>query len=63
MLMLLCPKCGNHINSNIIYVAGEPKLIYTCNCGYTNRDEEVYYTTTIDIDTVKDNRNLTSNHT
>lgn len=63
MLMLHCPKCGNCINSNIIYVAGEPKLIYTCNCGYTNRDEEVYYTTTIDIDTVKDNRNLTTNHT
>ena len=63
MLIFRCPKCGNYIQSNIVYVAGNPVFTYICNCGYTNRDQEVYYTITTDIDTVKDNRNLTTNHT
>ena len=63
MLLLNCPKCGNYIQSNIIYVAGIPKLIYICNCGYTNRYEEIYYTTDIDTNNIKDNRNSTTNHT
>ena len=62
MLILHCPKCGNYLQTNIIYVAGIPILTYICNCGYTNRYDEIYYTTTTNFNK-EDNANLTTNHT
>lgn len=56
-----CPKCGRYMNSHIEYVCGEARVIWSCDCGYLNKNESY----TIDNKTyvVKDNMTSTTNHT
>lgn len=42
--MRRCPICESYMSDYIEYIYGSPMSIYTCNCGYSNKNKS--YSTT-----------------
>ena len=61
--MLICPNCGKYMTFKIVYVSGNPTVIYECDCGYSSsnitsiNDTKTY----IDTDMVDTVTNYTKN--
>ena len=56
-----CPNCGRYMSSYMEYIFGGARLIWICECGYSNKNES----SSLDNRTyiAKDNGFTTTNHT
>ena len=47
--MKQCPNCGSYMDSKIVVVAGDYKLVYNCLCGYSDTQQTCTYSNKTEI--------------
>lgn len=47
--MKQCQNCGSYMDSKIVVVAGDYKLVYNCICGYSDTQQTCTYSNKTEI--------------